>query len=324
VKANIEEIKEISLKALQKAGLSRKNSETILNECLYGELIGRKSHGLIYIPKAVEKAACAKNIWKIEKEDDAYALINANGNFGYLVGKFAMELAVKKAKKKGISLVGMYNMHSYLMPGYYAKMASDKGMIGFVIDNSKSRVVPYGGTEPKLGPNPIGLSFPTKNIPFVMDMATSVRGMGEVRLAEKLNDPLPKGMALDMAGEPTLDPKKVHALRPMGGYKGYGLALGIEVLAGAFVRAKMGSKIKGGLDRGYLFIAIDPEIFVDIETFKEEVSELIKEIKACKKANGVKEILVPGEHAQRTIKESLKKGYLDVDENIIDDIQNLL
>ena len=325
MRIKITEIKKLCIDVLLKSGLTKEDSETVIDEYLYGELTGKKSHGFASFQKfAVEKIKNRKGDWKIEKEDDSYALINANGNFGQLVGKFSMELAMKKAKEKGIALVGMNNMQSYLMPGYYAKMASDKNMIGIVIDNSKSRVAPFGGTEPKLGANPIGLAIPTNNTAFVLDMATSTRAMGEVRLAKKLGKLLPEGMALDKEGNPTKDPDQANALTAFGGYKGYGLCLAIEIIAGSFVRAKMGSKIEGSLDRGFLFLVINPEIFVDIKTFKDEVSELINEVKSCKKASDFDEILIPGERASNLMKENLEKGYLDIDDKIVEDIKNLL
>lgn len=309
---------------LLKQGLNKKDCGIIIDEYLYGELIGRKSHGLASFPKfAVEKIKSKKGNWKIVKEDDTYALINANGNVGQLVGKFAMDLAIKKAKEKGIAIIGMNNMKSYLMPGYYAKMASDKNMIGIVIDNAKSRVAPYGGIEPKLGTNPIGLAIPTKDAPFLLDMATAIRAMGEVRLAKKLGELLPEGMAIDKEGNSTRDPDKVNALNPFGNYKGYGLCLAVEILAGSFIRAKMGSKIQTGLDRGYLFLVINPEIFVDVNRFKEEISELIKEIKSSKKARGVEEVLIPGEKEEKLMKENLQQGFLEIDDKIIEDIKKI-
>jgi len=324
MKIKIEEIKNLCTGVLLKLGLNKKDCKIIVNEYLYGELIGRKSHGFASFPKfAVEKIKSKKDNWEIIKEDDAYALIDANGNVGQLVGKFAMGLVIKKAKEKGIALVGMCNMESYLMPGYYAKIAADNDMIGIVIDNAKSRVAPYGGIEPKLGTNPISIAIPTKDTPFLLDMATATRAMGEVRLAKKLGELLPEGMAIDKEGNPTRDPDKVNALNSFGNYKGYGLCLAIEILAGSFVRTKMGSKIQTDLDRGYLFLVINPEIFVDVNRFKEEISELIKEIKSSKKAKGVEEILIPGEKEEKLMKENLQQGYLEIDDKIIEDIKKI-
>ncbi|MCK5177427.1 MAG: Ldh family oxidoreductase [Candidatus Aenigmarchaeota archaeon] len=325
MKIKIEEIKQLCADILLKEGLSKEESQIIVKEYLYGELRGEKSHGFAsFLKFAVEKINSKKGELKILKEDDAYALIDANGNIGQLVGKYAMELAITKAKKTGIAIVGIKNMESYLMPGYYANMASEKNMIGIAINNSKSRVAPSGGTEPKLGTNPIGLAIPTNNVSFILDMATSTRAMSEVRLAEKLGELLSENMALNEDGKPTRDPDKVNALNPFGGYKGYGLCMGIEILAGSFVRAKMGSKIKNGLDRGYLFVVINPEIFVDIETFKEETTRLIQEIKSSQKSKGVDKILIAGERAEKLKKENLHKGYFEIDEKIVEEIWGLL
>ncbi|MBC8495946.1 Ldh family oxidoreductase [archaeon] len=324
MRVEIEEIKSLLLKVLIKNGLNEEDANTILNEYLYGQLSGKTSHGLASFPNIVNKLAKGVSNWRIIREDESYALIDGQGSVGSLLGKFAIDLAVKKAKQKGIALVGMNNMFSYMMPGYYAKLAADQDMIGLVVDNSRSRVVPYGGTEPKLGTNPIGFSVPTKTIPFVLDMATAVRGMGEVKLAAKLGEKLYSGMAVDKEGKPTTDPNAFNALNPAGGYKGYGLALAIEILAGSFVRAKMGGRIQDSLDRGYLFIVINPTIFVNLDTFKQEVADLLDEIKSCKPAEGFKEVMIPGERATRNRKRNIEFGYLEIDEKLLNDIKALL
>jgi len=324
MKIEISEIKKICQDVLEGLGFDDEQSEIIFQEYLYGEMSEIKSHCFLSFLNITKKVKSKQGDWGIIKEDDSYALINGNGNLGQLVGRFAMDLAIKKAKENGIALVGMNNMESYLMPGYYAKMIADQDMIGIVIDNSKSRVAPYGGFEPKLGANPIGLALPTKDIPFVLDMATAKRAMGEVRLARKLEKLLPENFAYDKKGSFTRDPDKVNSLVSFGEYKGYGLCLAIEILAGTFVRAKMGSKIEKGLDRGYLFLVINPEIFVSISDFKEEVSQLFKEIKSSKRLAGVEEILMPGEGSSQIRKQNQGNGYLDIDEKIFNEIKGLV
>jgi LDH2 family malate/lactate/ureidoglycolate dehydrogenase len=275
-------------------------------------------------PSVIEKLDATGNKLKVEKEKENYLLIDGNGGLGQLVAKEVIELTIKKAKNSGTCLAGIFNMHSYLMPGYYAKMFAEADMIGIVMNNSKSRVAPFGGIEPKLGTNPLAIAFPTNDIPFVLDMATSKRAMGEVRLAKFFGKSLEKGLCIDENGNETRDPNKVNALEPLGGYKGYGLALAIEVLAGALVRGKMGKVIMKGTDKGYLFLVIDPEIFVDIKTFKREVSDLIRDIKNSKKKEGIKEILFPGERAQRNYQMALEEGVIEVSERVVNDIEKLL
>ncbi|MBT7902298.1 Ldh family oxidoreductase [Candidatus Woesearchaeota archaeon] len=324
MKIQIEEIKSLCIQVLNKLGYNQEDAETIIAEYMYGELSGKKSHGLSAFPGIVKKTN--KNIlkWEIEKEDASYALINGNGNIGQLVGKFAMELAIKKASKTGIAIIGIHHMQSYLMPGYYSKLASDNNMIGIVVDNAKSRVAPHGGIEPKLGTNPLGLGIPTGNINYNLDMATSVRAMGEVRLAKKLGKEVPKGMAMDKNGNPTRNPDEVNSLNSFGTYKGYALNLAIEMLAGSLVRAKMGSKIQNSLDRGFLFIVINPQIFVGLNTFKKETGELLNEIKHSKTQKNVEEIFIPNEHAESNITAHTQSGEIEIEKKIFEDIKKLL
>jgi L-2-hydroxycarboxylate dehydrogenase (NAD+) len=323
MRIKIDEMRRFCVDILVKRGISEKSSEIIVNEYLYGELTGKENHGLISFKDFVEnKIQHVHDRWSIVKEDENYALIDGHENVGHLVGKYAMDLALEKAKNKGISLVGMYNMRAYLMPGYYAKMASDNDMIGIAINNTSSHVAPFGGIDPKMGTNPIGLSIPTEKEPYILDMATSIRALGEVRLAKKLETFIPEGMAMDKDGNPTVDPNKVYSLRSAG-YKGYGLCLAIEMLAGAFIRGKMGSKVKESIDRGYLFIVIDPTLFTDIDVFKKEISELISEIKSSRKIDEVKEILIPGERSMKKLKSHLNDGFIDLDDHIWEDIKSL-
>lgn len=319
----ISKIKQLCKDVLMSHGVNESDSLAIIEEYLYLQLVENKTHNLVSFPKLVKNNLSTRNKkWKIEKEDSSYALINASGMLGQVVGRQAMDLAIQKAEKSGVAMIGIKNMHTYA-PGFQAKRAADKGMVGIVMNNSKSRVAPYGGTEPILGTNPIGIAIPAKDYPIVLDMATSTRAMGEVRLAKKENRMLPQGMALDKNGESTTDPDQAEALIPFGGYKGYGLSLVIEILAGALVQAKVGSQVKSSLDRGYLLIAINPKVFGEFEDFQKSITQIINEIKQSKTAERFDEILIPGERAARTISEHLEKGFIDVDESVFEEIKNL-
>lgn len=324
MKVKVDEIKKLCVDVLLRQGVNREDAEVIVAEYLYGELSGKKSHGLMAFPDVLDKLRNIGNGWKVVKEDKSFALIDGKKNIGQVVGKFAVELAIKKALGNGLSLVGINNMFSYLMPGYYAKMIAVQDMIGIVLNNGRSRVAPFGGIESKLGTNPLAIAFPTQKMPFVLDMATSKKAMGEVRLARYFQEELKEDFALDKNGKATKDPEKVKSLLPFGGYKGYGLAIAIEVLAGTLVRAKMGKSIVEKTDRGYVFMVINPEIFVNIETFKSEVSELLKDIKRSRKEKGVKEILIPGERAQRRFQKAMRTGVFEVESKVVEDIRKLL
>ena len=140
--------------------------------------------------------------------------------------------------------------------------------------------------------------------------------MGEIRLAKFLGEKIPKEWGYDKDGKPTDDPEEFVAFKPMAKYKGYGLGLAIEILAGTLVRAKMGSENNDKLKRGFLFIIIDPGKTNDPETEKQKIKKFFDFVKSSRKEEWCEEILIPGERSDRKKQKNLKNGYVEVDERI--------
>lgn len=182
-------------------------------------------------------------------------------------------------------------------------------------------LAPTGAREAILSTNPIGIGIPHKPYPIVIDMATSTRAFYYVRLAKALGKKISKEWGIDKFGRPTTDPEKLVAVLPFGGYKGYILALALEILTGPLVRTKVGKSTK--LVRGFLFIVINPLVFTSGSEFNKDVNKLIKDVKNARKIKGVKEIMIPGEHAYYNEQKNLKRGYLDIDKSIIETIYKL-
>ncbi len=323
MKIKIEELKKICIEVLTKKGLSKDDALIIFNEYLDGELRGRECHGFSAFKKFGAKLIDFEGEPEIIKEADGYLYIDGKKNLGQIVcNKFVPKL-IEKAKKSGIAMMGIYNMHSYLMPGTYARMMAENDMVGFVFNyGGAPRIAPAGSIDPIFATNPIAVGIPNKDFPIVIDMATSKIAMGKVRLAEKLGKKLPEDIAIDKDGQPTTDPTEAMngALFPFDGkdgYKGSALALMVEVLS------KTMFKVKPKKTRGFLFICFNPTVFQPIEEFEEDVANLVKEIKNSRKREGVEEIFVPGERSERLKQENSKKDYLDLDEKIINDIKEL-
>ena len=289
------------------------------------EEIGRKCHGFSAFPTfAIKCIRSRQGEAEIVKETDTYALVDGKAKLGQIVCKKMIPKTIAKAKKKGIAMLGIYNMGSYLMPGTYARMAAEKDMVCFVFNyGGKERIAPTGSIDPVFATNPIAIGVPTKEKPIVLDMATSARAMGKVRLAAKLGEKLPEGVAIDKDGKPTTDPNEAMdgALFPFGGYKASGLALMVEILSRCLLDVH---REKDEVYRGYFFIVLDPSAFIELQKFKENVEELKEKIKTSRKAPGFDEILLPGEMADKIKEESLKKGYFDVEDKLIEDIKKLL
>jgi L-2-hydroxycarboxylate dehydrogenase (NAD+) len=325
MKLTIQELKELCLPILTKQGLSQEDAEIIFAEYLDGELRGRECHGFAFFKKFGAKLVDSSAKEEVLKDEDNLIFIDGGGKLGQLVCNKYVPRLIEKAKSKSIAMMGIKNMHSYLMPGTYARMIAENDLVGFIFNyGGKARIAPTGSIDPMLATNPIAVGIPSNNLPIVIDLATSKTAMGKVRLAEKLGLELEPDCCIDKDGKPTINPEKAMegAIFPFGGYKGYSMALMVEVLSKTMFGLG-GCKENVG-KRGFFFMAINPAAFQDINEFKENVSKLISEIKSARKAEGIKEIFVPGERSERLKQENLKKGYLEIDDQIINEIKEMV
>lgn len=325
MKILVKELKDICIDILMKKGLSKENALEVFNEYLDGELRGRKCHGFQSFVKFGAKLINPDGKPEIIKEEDNLLYINGKKNLGQIVCNKYVPKLIEKTKKNNLAMMGIFNMHSYLMPGTYARLAAENDLIAFIFNyGGWPRIVPTGSIDPKFGTNPIGIGIPSSKFPIVVDMATSSIAMMKVRLAEKLNKEIPENIAVDEDGNLTTDPSEVMkgGVLPFGDHKGSALALVIEILTKTMFNVDIHDKTKA--NRGFFFIFFNPNVFQPIEQFKKNVDQLIDEIKNGRKMKGVEEIYFPGEKSEKTKIENTKKEYLDLDEKIIEDIKALL
>lgn len=328
MKIKISEIRQLLESILITHGSSSKDAVIIADEYLEGELCGRYSHGLMAFPSIVPKISGNKQQIKILKQTKALIYIDANNNPGAVVGEQALHLIAKIVKEEGVGLVLIRNMMTWLRPGTMAKKIVERGWIGFVMNGGgKPMVAPPGGYDPVIATNPLGIGIPTDKDPVIVDMATSKKAWGEVRIAEKLGKELPPDMFYDKNGKFAVSPKDAYSVVPAGDYKGFALGLFIEILTGSLLDMPMGShKVQGDYrtqSRGACMIIIDPKISTDVKKFKEANSKLIKEVKDSHKLPKVQEILIPGERALKKKRENLKNGYLEISEDLWKELHNL-
>ncbi len=317
------ELREMVNKGLRKQGLVEEDAKIVTDAIIDAEMRGRKTHGLAHLPRIVGVLRTAKREHiRIVRENEYSALIDGGDNLGPIVAKYAMDLAIAKAKQQGFGIVGTYNPDPFLLAGYYARMALRERMIGIIICNSRARITPWGGIDPVLGVNPISIAIPSKTRPIALDMSLSRITVSDIREAKRTKEQIPADCAIDKDGHPTTDPDKAleGALLPIDTYKGYGLALAIEILAGPLVGGKAGKTVKGC--RGYLFVVMNPKIFVSIESFEANVSQLIEEIKSVRKKPSVSEILIPGEGSDRLMEKAKVEG-VEVDDSLLKVIEAL-
>lgn len=321
MKVSIKNLKNICIMILKKKGLSTKDALLVFNEYLEQELQGKPDHGFQSFLGFGAKLVEPNGPPKVIKQNDVMIFIDGNKNLGQIVCDKFLPILMRKAKKSGISMMGITNMHAYLVPGTYARMIAEKDLVGIIMNyGGWPRVAPFDSVDPIFGNNPIAIGIPSKKFPIVLDMAASKIALMKIRLAEKLGKTIPLGWAINKKGESTTDPTEAlaGAVLPFGDYKGSGLALMIELLTKTLFNVDINNKRKA--NRGFLFICIDPSVFQNIIKYKANVNAVIEKIKKSRKGKGVKEIFVPGERAYLARMENMKKEYIELDKKIFDNI----
>ena len=287
------------------------------------DLAGADGHGLFRLPAYIKRIQAGgvnlnPNI-HIEREQGATALINGDNALGHLVMNRAVELAIEKVKKHSVCWVGShYGNHSGAASVYVRKLA-EQGYIGiYMAVGNANHMAPWGGIDLLLSTNPIAIAVPSGDAPIVLlDIATTVAAYGKVKLAAQKGELMPDTWMIDRSGKPITDPNKSSegSLLPIGGYKGYGLAVMIGLLAGALNNAAVG---KSTVDfnashdlitnTGQTIIAVDPSAFGDRDQFIARVVELVNDLKASSRLPGVNQIRVPGDGAAKVMSERLQHG----------------
>jgi L-2-hydroxycarboxylate dehydrogenase (NAD+) len=309
--------------ALQSANVPAADADVTANLMVQSDLVGADGHGIFRLPAYLKRIRAGginlhPNI-HVEREQGATALINGDNALGHLVMNKAVELAIEKVKQHSVCWIGShYGNHSGAASVYVRKLA-EQGYIGiYMAVGNANHMAPWGGIDLLLSTNPIAIAVPAGDCPMVLlDIATTVAAYGKVKVAAQKGESIPEGWMIDRQGKPITDPKKSSegSLLPIGGYKGYGLAVMIGLLAGALNNAAVG---KGTIDfnahhdlvtnTGQTIIAVDPSAFGDKEAFIRRVIDLVDDLKGSGTLPGVKEIRVPGEGAANTMAERRKRG----------------
>jgi len=306
--------------ALERIGLPAADAATVAQLMTEAEVQGSDGHGVIrLVPYARRIRAGGINLRpdiRVVKEKAAMALIDGDNGMGHLVMKKATELAIAKARQCGVAWVGS-RMSNHAGPAsLYARMALPHDMVGmyFAVGNA-NHLPPWGGLDMLLSTNPIAVAVPAGEEPaVVLDMATTVAAYGKVKAKAQRGEQMPVGWMIDRQGQPLTDPKRADEgfLMPIGGYKGYGLAMVVGLLAGTLNGAAMGTEVIDFnkdqatiTNTGQAILVIDPDAFGEVDAFKARVDKLVRELRGSERMPGVDRIWMPGEqsHAKRLANE---------------------
>ena len=299
-------------RAFLAAGMRERDAEAIARLMAEADLQGSDGHGAIRLAPYLKRIkAGGVNLHpeiRIVRERAAMALIHGDNGMGHVVMKRAAELAIAKARTAGVAWVGAQWSNHAGPASLYARMAMEEGMVGlyFAVGNA-NHLPPWGGLDMLLSTNPIAVAVPAGDEPpIVLDMATTVAAYGKVKAKAAKGEAMPEGWMIDREGKPLTDPKRAAEgfLLPIGGYKGYGLAMIVGLLAGTLNGAAMGSDVidfnadvSTPTNTGQAIMAIDPAAFGEPEEFRASVDKLVRELRASERMPGVDRIWMPGEQS---------------------------
>jgi LDH2 family malate/lactate/ureidoglycolate dehydrogenase len=318
----------------QKVGVSGEDASLLTDSLIEANLRGVDTHGItrmlcVYVERIRKGVVNAKSNLVIVREKASTALIDCNNSIGQVGAAHAMRMTIEKARQTGVAFTAATHSNHYGMAAYWAMMALPHGMIGFSATNAPAAVAPTGGCQAMFGTNPFAVAVPAgRDLPVVLDLATTVVARGRIVLHAKQDKPLEPGWAFDHRGVPTTDPHTAlkGLLAPLGGYKGYGIMLAVDLLCGVLTGSNYGTHFPGFLadnmveptDVGSVFAAVNVESFMDLPEFTAAIDKALGEIRTSPRAEGVKRIYIPGEIEFEMKAERLAKG-IPIPEAVVSD-----
>lgn len=324
MKVKIRDLKDLTAKSLKGYGYNEEEISIISDVLLYAQLRGNNQGVVKLIGAGIPKNPQAGKI-TVEKETPISARINGKGNHAMIVVRKALDIVMEKAKKNGFGIVGTHNTNtSSGAIGYFASEIAKQGMIGFVFGRSTERVAVHGSCEPVFGTNPLSIGIPADPDPLVLDMSTAAISFYGLVEAATAGRSVPRDAAYDSEGKETTNPKDAMkgAIRSFDrSYKGSGLAMMGEILAGPLVGAAFAGIGDSKGNWGHLLYAVDPEILVDRKDFVKNVTKLIQKVKSTKRLEGVTEIFVPGERGTMLMRQWMKTGEIEIEDNLLKELR---
>lgn len=332
-------------------GVPRDEAAVCADVLITADKRGIDSHGInrckpIYYDRVKAGILDTTTNFEIVRETGTTAVVDGHNGMGHVIAKRCMQMAIDKASENGMGMTVTRNSTHYGIAGYFTLMAIENGMIGITGTNARPSIAPTFGVENMLGTNPITFGMPSDDpFPFVLDCATSVSQRGKIEVYARKGEEIPAGWVIGADGNTRTDTDQVlkdlvtgeAALIPLGGitedtgsHKGYGYACVVEILssalqAGNFMKALVGMKDgkKAPIELGHFFMAMDVEAFIELAEFKKNTGDILRALRASRKAPGQDRIYTAGEREYEAWEERRKTG-IPLNKSVRSDIDAML
>ena len=326
----IDDLRHLGRAAYEKLGVAPLDAETVVDVQLEADIRGVDTHGFQRLPWYIEylRRGRYNPRPKLEVVRDASVsvLLDADGGIGQLACVRLMELTLEKARISGLAVGASRRSNDWGCGAAYPLMAARDGFVAFGTTTSVPNLAPYGSRTRLFGNNPIVVAIPRRSAsPLVLDMALTPVALGKVLRAAAEQQPIPAGWGfLDREGRPTTDPEAALAgiIPAIGGYKGIGLAMMTNVLAGILPGGSHTSAVDVG-QRGQLFLVVSPALFGDLDDFLDRVEEMVAQVRAAEHLPEAYGVFLPGELEDRHAEEVRARGTIRYPPSVAAELENM-
>ena len=313
VYASVDDATAFAVRLLMAYKLPETDARTVAHCLVLADLRGVDTHGIQYLPHylgRVEKGLInPRPELRLEQKTPVACGLDGQNGFGFVVGMKAMDAAIDMARTNGIGIVAARRSTHFGMAASYVLRAVEQGFVAQVYSNASPAMPPWGGREAMLGTSPFACGAPGGKLdPYILDLSFAVAARGKIRKAGRRGEKIPLGWALDAQGRATTDPNAADTgvVLPIGGYKGSGLAMLMDlfggVIAGAGFAGGVGNQFTDygrAQDVGHFFLAMKPDLFVPLDEYRTRMDRLVTAVRGAPRADGFDEILMPGEREFR-------------------------
>ena len=312
---------DLATRALQSYGLNQTNARRAAQVLVLADLFGVSTHGVMRVKAYGERLAIGgidpRAAIRVDRRSSAIAMVDGANAVGTLVGMCGLDAAIDGARATGVGVAFARASNHFGPIASYAWLAAEQGFASIIGSNATTTIAPSGGTEARLGNNPLGLCVPNPGgDPIMLDMAMSVVARARIRRALEQGTSIPDTWATDIDGRATSDPRTAldGMLLPIGGYKGYGLALMVDLFAGLLSGAAYLTHVKSWVDEpeapqnlGHVFILIDTAK-LGLTDLAARMADFAQILHATPPVEATAPVLLPGEREIARLKEQRRDG----------------
>jgi LDH2 family malate/lactate/ureidoglycolate dehydrogenase len=328
---------ELAAGAVAASGVPRADAEVTARILVTGDLLGVHTHGvdraITYSDRVARGGVNPRPKIAVERVAPALIKVDGDNGLGPVVGMRALKEAMAAASELGVAIALARRSNHFGAVAPYSLIAAEAGFASIIGSNASLSIAPTGGREARLGNSPVAFCVPNPDgQPFLLDMALSVVARAKIREAARRGTPIPNTWGTDRDGKPTTDAKAAldGVLLPVGGHKGYGLALAVDLFAGLLSDAAYLTHVRSWLEEpaepselGHFYILLDTKRLGSTAWLAHRMADFAAIIHATEPADPAEPVRVPGERELAMMERQRREG-IEIDDAVLAKLRSLV